>query len=206
MGTHAKHHRRTNHLTEGESHVPSTGIENGLSPNNERLSFYATLHENIGDDAFAVFQIWSHLHIGWPLYLMGLASTGRLDHKGRPLDGRIADHFRPDSPMFPPKVSFKIGLSTVATVAQIAGLMYLSLPSQYGFMSVVLWFGIPGFSRTAGWYYTHGCNTTTLPFHNTEMVNGHGYEVHWPPLIGRMVSLTFSIMRSDQLTSLIICS
>lgn len=25
--THAKHHRRTNHLTEGESHVPSTGIE-----------------------------------------------------------------------------------------------------------------------------------------------------------------------------------
>ena len=39
--THAKHHRRTNHLTDGESHVPSTGVDNGLGPNKERLSFYA---------------------------------------------------------------------------------------------------------------------------------------------------------------------
>ena len=33
--THAKHHRRTNHLTDGESHVPSTGVDNGLGPNKE---------------------------------------------------------------------------------------------------------------------------------------------------------------------------
>jgi fatty acid desaturase len=143
--THAKHHRRTNHLTDGESHVPSTGAENGLGPNNERLSFYATLHESIGDEAFAAFQVWSHLAIGWPLYLMGLASTGKRDHKGQPLDGRIADHFRTDSPMFPGKISFKIALSSIATIGQIVGLMYLSLPSQFGFMPVLLWYWNPYF-------------------------------------------------------------
>lgn len=147
--THAKHHRRTNHLTEGESHVPSTGIENGLGPNNERLSFYATMHEAIGDDAFALFQVWSHLGIGWPLYLMGVASTGRLDYKGKPLEGRVADHYRSDSPMFPPKVAFKIGLSTAATVAQLAGLTYLALPSQFGFMPVFLYFWNPWFFTNA---------------------------------------------------------
>lgn len=147
--THAKHHRRTNHLTDGESHVPSTAADNGLGPNNERESFYATLHEAMGDGAFAAFQVWSHLAIGWPLYLMGFASTGKIDHKGRPLAGRIADHFRTDSPMFPEKVSFKIGLSTSATVLQIIGLMYLSLPSQYGPMPVLLWYWNPYFFTNA---------------------------------------------------------
>lgn len=143
--THAKHHRRTNHLTDGESHVPSTAADNGLGPNNERISFYATLHETMGDDAFAVFQVWTHLAIGWPLYLMGLASTGKLDRKGKPLDGRIADHFRTNSPMFPSKISFKIGLSTIAIVLQLIGLVYLALPSQFGFMPVFLWYLNPYF-------------------------------------------------------------
>eukprot|EP00531_Pseudo-nitzschia_arenysensis_P010216 CAMPEP_0116137472 /NCGR_PEP_ID=MMETSP0329-20121206/12265_1 /TAXON_ID=697910 /ORGANISM="Pseudo-nitzschia arenysensis, Strain B593" /LENGTH=430 /DNA_ID=CAMNT_0003632387 /DNA_START=53 /DNA_END=1345 /DNA_ORIENTATION=- len=141
--THAKHHRRTNHLTDGESHVPSTAADNGLGPNNERQSFYAVLHEAMGDGAFAGFQVWTHLHIGWPLYLMGLASTGKLDHKGKPLDGRIADHFRTDSPMFPGKISFKIFLSTAATLAQIGYLCYLMLPSQYGILPVTLWYWNP---------------------------------------------------------------
>jgi len=143
--THAKHHRRTNHLTDGESHVPSTGAENGLGPNNERESFYAVLHEAMGDGAFAAWQVWSHLAIGWPLYLLGLASTGKRDHKGQPLAGRIADHFRTDSPMFPGKVSTKIGMSTSGVILQIAALAYLMLPSQLGPMPVILWYWNPYF-------------------------------------------------------------
>lgn len=141
--THAKHHRRTNHLTDGESHVPSTAAENGLGPNDERESFYAVMHEAMGDGAFAGFQVWTHLVIGWPLYLMGLASTGKLDAKGKPLEGRVADHFRPASPMFPEKISFKIFLSTLATVIQLAGLAYLMLPSQIGIVPVTLWYWNP---------------------------------------------------------------
>lgn len=141
--THAKHHRRTNHLTDGESHVPSTGADNGLGPSNERLSFYAVMHEAMGDGAFAGFQVWSHLAIGWPLYLLGLASTGKIDQKGQPLDGRIMDHFRTSSPMFPEKISFKIFLSTTTTVLSLFGLIYAGM--QFGFLPVLLWYLNPYF-------------------------------------------------------------
>ena len=139
--THAKHHRRTNHLMDGESHVPSTAEDNGLGEHLERNSFYAAWHEAMGDGAFAAFQIWTHLFVGWPLYLLGLASTGKLDRDGNPLDGRIADHFRPNSPMFSPKVAGKILLSTVTEIATLAGLGYLAY--EHGALPVTLWYGGP---------------------------------------------------------------
>lgn len=140
--THAKHHRRTNHLLDGESHVPSTGVENGLGPNLERNTFYAAWHEAMGDGAFAAFQIWSHLVLGWPLYLLGLASTGKLQQDGTPLaGGAIMDHFRPNSPMFPPKMGFKIVLSTVTEIASLVGLVYAGC--QWGHGTVALWYGGP---------------------------------------------------------------
>lgn len=140
--THAKHHRRTNHLVDGESHVPSTGAENGLGPHGERLSFYAVLHDAMGDGAFAVFQLWTHLVVGWPLYLMGLASTGRLAADGSLLeDGEFIDHFRPNSRMFPGKIRAKIALSTITIFATLGILFKLSL--DYGFLTVGLWYGAP---------------------------------------------------------------
>jgi fatty acid desaturase len=142
--THAKHHRRTNHLTDGESHVPSTAEDNGLGKNNERLGFYAVWHEAMGDGAFAAFQVWTHLVVGWPLYLLGLASTGKVDKEGKPLNGAIMDHFRPWSPMFPSKISAKITISTLATIAQIVGLIYVSY-TKYGFLPVFLWYWQPYF-------------------------------------------------------------
>jgi len=140
--THAKHHRRTNHLTDGESHVPTTGRENGLGPNNERVSFYAALHESIGDEAFAVWEIFSHVVLGWPLYLLGLASTGRMGSDGTFLkDGEIIDHFRPSSKMFTDKVRGKILLSTLTELAVLGLLLKLSL--DYGFLTVGLWYTGP---------------------------------------------------------------
>ena len=139
--THAKHHRRTNHLTDGESHVPSTGSDNGLGPNNERTSFYAVWHEAMGDGAFAAFQVWSHLAIGWPLYLLGLASTGKTAIDGTPLNGRVMDHFRPSSPMFPSKLSAKVAVSTITVIAALGALCYLKY--EYGVLPVLLWYWGP---------------------------------------------------------------
>ena len=139
--SHAKHHRRTNHLMDGESHVPPTKEDNGLSEHLERNTFYAAWHEAMGDGAFAAFQIWTHLALGWPLYLLGLASTGRLANDGSPLDGKIMDHFRPSSPLFPEKMSTKILLSTVCVVATMAGLGYLQY--QYGMIPVICWYWGP---------------------------------------------------------------
>jgi fatty acid desaturase len=151
--SHAKHHKRTNHLLDGESHVPSTGAENGLGPNNERLSFYAVLHEALGDGAFAAWQVFSHCALGWPLYLMGLASTGRLANDGTKLgDGEIIDHFRPSSKMFPAKLSGKIMLSTVTVLATIGLLLHLSM--EYGFLTVALWYTFP-YMWTNFWLVTY---------------------------------------------------
>lgn len=147
--THAKHHRRTNHLIDGESHVPSSAHDNGLGPNLERNSFYAAWHEAMGDGAFALFQIWTHLVLGWPLYLLGLASTGKLDYTGQPLNGRIADHFRPKSSMFNPKMEFKIVLGTFTEIISIVGLIYAA-HFHFGHLPVFLWYWCPYFV-TNGW-------------------------------------------------------
>jgi omega-6 fatty acid desaturase (delta-12 desaturase) len=140
--SHAKHHRRTNHLTDGESHVPSTGKENGLNEHGKRESFYAVLHEAMGDGAFAAWQVFTHCFIGWPLYLMGLASTGRLAADGTFLaDGEIIDHFRPTSKMFPSKIRAKVLLSTVT--AMLSLLLIAKVSIDYGTLNVILWYWGP---------------------------------------------------------------
>ncbi|GMI61746.1 hypothetical protein ScalyP_jg1206 [Parmales sp. scaly parma] len=140
--SHAKHHRRTNHLTDGESHVPSTGSENGVVDNVRREAHYAKLHEAMGDGIFAGFQIFTHLVIGWPLYLLGFASTGRISPlDGKPVGGDIMDHFRPYSRMFPTKIRTKTALSTLGIFSLLGLLLKLSL--NYGFLPVFLWYGAP---------------------------------------------------------------
>jgi len=137
--SHAKHHRRTNNLVDGESHVPSTKEEIGLK---EVHTDYAALFDHIGEDAFAVFQLWTHLAIGWPLYLLGVASTGRLSYTGEKLkEGDVMDHFRPDSKMFPPKMRVKILISTITEIIVLAYLVKLMF--QFGFMPVTLWYFCP---------------------------------------------------------------
>ena len=74
------------------------------------------------------------------LYLMGMASTGRLAYDGTPLDD-FADHFRPGSPMFPPKIRAKIFLSTVTTFASVGYLVYLC--TTVGTLPVMLWYVAP---------------------------------------------------------------
>ena len=139
--THAKHHRRTNSLMDGESHVPSTAKENGIGENGERVSYFAKWHEVMGDDAFAILQVWTHLGIGWPIYLSGMASTGRLAYDGTPLNGRVADHFRPESPMFTPKQRSRVFLSTVGTFAVLVVLFGMCV--NYGVLPVTLYYTLP---------------------------------------------------------------
>jgi omega-6 fatty acid desaturase (delta-12 desaturase) len=131
--THSKHHRRTNHLVDGESHVPNTIEE---CPDIE-------LFEIIGEDAFAVWQLFIHLSIGWPLYLIGFASTGRLTYEGKDKKDLYMDHFRPTSKMFPPQKRSKILSSTIGLLFMIGILTNLSL--KYGFLTVYLYYWAPYF-------------------------------------------------------------
>lgn len=150
--SHAKHHRRTNNLVDGESHVPSTGEENGLI-DGKRSHFYAAWHEAMGDGAFAGWQIFTHCVLGWPLYLMGLASTGRLANDGTFLaEGEIIDHFRPSSKMFPAKIRAKIIASTLGVIATLGYLFKLSM--DVGFLTVFLWYTAP-YMWTNFWLVTY---------------------------------------------------
>ena len=136
--SHKKHHRRTNHLVDGETHIPSTGAENGISADpSEPHTLVAAIHEVLGDGLFGVFQVFTHLAIGWPLYLLGFAQTGRLAYGGAPLTG-FADHFRPGSEMFPETLRPAIALSTLGVVAGLALLGKLSL--TYGPLPVFLYY------------------------------------------------------------------
>jgi len=59
--SHAKHHAKTNHMLDGESHVPPTlrGVKRT----------YGTMHKIFGDTGFGLFQLTTHLLLGWPMYV-----------------------------------------------------------------------------------------------------------------------------------------
>lgn len=137
--THAKHHRRTNNTVDGESHVPNTAAEMGLDEHGHRQGGYAALHEALGDGPFAMVQIFGHLVVGWPLYLLGMASTGRLGQDGKPLeDGELMDHYRPWSKMFPKKLRLKIAVSTIGVLLTWAAIYFVAC--EYGMLPIALWY------------------------------------------------------------------
>jgi omega-6 fatty acid desaturase (delta-12 desaturase) len=77
--SHAVHHAHCNHLEKGETHVP---------PREESRSGRITeaLRERLGQRLFGCVSLFSHLIIGWPLYLF-LGATGGEDY------GRPTSHF-----------------------------------------------------------------------------------------------------------------
>ena len=120
--SHAVHHSRTNHLDEGETHVPvRVGDPGEVS--------YNKLRKLIGDDAFSVFKVLTLTTVGWPLYLL-IGATGG------PARG-TTNHFVPseNNKLFPPALTPKVWASTAGILVVLAGLFHLSL--TYGFMRVI---------------------------------------------------------------------
>jgi len=130
--SHAKHHKRVNHLTDGESHIPF------LPPRDHKVK---AINDALGDTLFIMLQITGRILVGWQLYLLGYVSTGKYAYDGTPLKGRLPDHFRWTSPMFPPKFAFKVFLSTVAEFSLLGALGYCQY--QYGTLPVFLWYWNP---------------------------------------------------------------
>jgi len=67
--SHAVHHSRTNHLTEGETHVP---YQIGEMKGDKNLA----LKEAVGSAPFAIINGIFHLVFGWPAYLLFGATGG----------------------------------------------------------------------------------------------------------------------------------
>ncbi|KAA8495721.1 Omega-6 fatty acid desaturase, endoplasmic reticulum isozyme 2 [Porphyridium purpureum] len=104
--SHAVHHSRTNHMSQGETHVPAgaTTKEGAAQMNLERW---------IGEDAFAIVNLFNHLVLGWPMYLM----TGAT---GSPERG-FSNHFVPtNGKLFPDSWKWKVLLSDVGILVTLA--------------------------------------------------------------------------------------
>jgi len=128
--SHAVHHSRTNHLTEGETHVPYIKGE-------RKGTLNLNLHDSIGEGPFAFVQLFAHLIFGWPAYLLTGATGGSA--RG------ITNHFLPminSGPveLFPGSWKNKVWWSDVG----VAGVCVVlaSLLSQVGLSTVAaLYFG-----------------------------------------------------------------
>jgi fatty acid desaturase len=177
--SHAKHHRRTNHLTDGETFVPTNAVAKPKG-----VTGLILLHHYMGDTIFASFTVCMYLLVGWPLYLSGLipAGQGIVAVDGTPLveDTYIMDHFRPSSPLFPSKMGLKVLASTVGVMGSLAGLCYLK--SVYGVLPVMLWYWGP-YCVVNGWLVLY----TWL--HHTDASVPHYSEDDWTWVHGALSTI-----------------
>lgn len=121
--SHAVHHAHCNHLEKGETHVP---------PREESHSGQITeaLRQRLGYRLFGCVSLFSHLIIGWPLYLF-LGATGGEDY------GRPTSHFwngsffsKGKSPLFPGSFSGLMARSNYGIIAVLISLGLLGLLSS----------------------------------------------------------------------------
>lgn len=140
--SHAVHHRYTNHMGLGETHVPEPVNNDGPDSGDIRQSFIDTLGESNGMKAWGVYQGFLHLVLGWPAYLL-IGATGGPDRG-------MTNHFypnpltKPDLPkkeLFPGNWKEKVYQSDIGIAAVVGGL--LAWTACNGFGEVMALYGGP---------------------------------------------------------------
>ena len=128
--SHSIHHRFTNHITDGETHVPLVIGANGISEQaggDEEIAY----SQSIGKTTFGVLQLILHLLLGWPAYLIAGKTSG-------PKYG-LSNHFWPRAPfsktMWPGNWSKKVWMSDFGIGIFLCVLFYWGW--NFGIMSVV---------------------------------------------------------------------
>mmetsp|Transcript_5531 Transcript_5531/g.7976 ORF Transcript_5531/g.7976 Transcript_5531/m.7976 type:complete len:495 (-) Transcript_5531:309-1793(-) len=125
--SHAVHHKYTNHMDLGETHVPEAMDENGVSAEGSfelREKAIDTFGEDLGLKLWGGLQGFLHLGVGWPAYLL-IGATGATKSRG------IHNHFLPDpltepenprSELFPGQWKEKVWQSDIG-VATVLGIV-----------------------------------------------------------------------------------
>lgn len=132
--SHAVHHAHCNHLEAGETHVPPR-VESRSGQITESLKQY------LGPVLFGNLALFSHLIIGWPLYLF-LGATGGEDY-GRPTshfwNGKFFDHGKRS--LFPRSLRGLMLRSNLGVVVVLVLLGWLAL--QFSLARVLCVYGLP---------------------------------------------------------------
>jgi len=166
--THAKHHKYTNHLILGETHVPF--LKSELTSQKTSLgkinNIYVKKITNI------LFNIILKLFIGWPLYLLFNMTGGRIDYYNRPINLNFDiikySHFNPYAAIFPPNYKNKVIITDIFLLFQLGNLVMIDY--IYGLGTSMVWYGCP-LLCTNGWLtlYTFLQHTDSkVPHYGTE--------------------------------------
>ena len=112
--SHAVHHSRTNHLTEGETHVPHV---KGEMKGDSNLK----AKKNMGKFLYTFTQLITHLMCGWPAYLLTGATGG--SSRG------VTNHFLPwinsgKLELFPGNWKKKVLFSDIGVLAAVITICY----------------------------------------------------------------------------------
>ena len=133
--SHAIHHRFTNNITNGETHVPLVINGNG---GNEKVGGEKEISfsNKLGKRNYGILQLFLHLFFGWPAYLL----TGST---GGPKNG-ITNHFWPTKPfskvLWPSIWAKKVWVSDIGVGCTIVGLIFLI--AKFGLFPVMgMYFG-----------------------------------------------------------------
>ncbi len=133
--SHAVHHRFTNNVTNGETHVPLVVYGNGITEKvggEKELAFSSYL----GKKNYGLLQLILHLIFGWPAYLL-TGSTGGIKYG-------TSNHFWPIKPfsnaLWPSIWTRKVWISDIGVSLTIFGLIFLV--SNYGIFPIMgIYFG-----------------------------------------------------------------
>jgi len=142
--SHAVHHQYTNHIELGETHVPELDIPDEANKGATTLSLRKWFDE-LGEQGlagFGVYQLFMHLVIGWPAYLLIGATGGHA--RG------MTNHFlanpltTPDMPkkeLFPGNWKEKVWQSDIGIAAVVGALA--AWTATHGFGEVMALYGGP---------------------------------------------------------------
>lgn len=120
--SHAIHHRYTNHMELGETHVPEKCGKDDDGPSLEhRNTFISAFGKKAGVRMWGGLQTFLHLLIGWPAYLM-IGATGSPDRgmTNHFLPNPMTTPNQPKKELFPGKWKQKVLKSDIGVAAVAA--------------------------------------------------------------------------------------
>eukprot|EP00546_Thalassionema_frauenfeldii_P012077 CAMPEP_0178915568 /NCGR_PEP_ID=MMETSP0786-20121207/12097_1 /TAXON_ID=186022 /ORGANISM="Thalassionema frauenfeldii, Strain CCMP 1798" /LENGTH=481 /DNA_ID=CAMNT_0020588689 /DNA_START=185 /DNA_END=1630 /DNA_ORIENTATION=- len=141
--SHAVHHKFTNHMDLGETHVPEPSDGSKQDGSLGLRQFYQSVGgEKTGLRAYGALQLFLHLVIGWPAYLW-IGATGGPDRG-------MTNHYYPNpltepkfakDELFPNKWKEKVWQSDIGCVAM--GVAVLGFALSQGFATMMALYGLP---------------------------------------------------------------
>ncbi len=139
--SHAIHHGKTNHLIDGETHVPKRDTT-------DRGQRVLRVRKRFGHTVHGALTVVSRLGVGWPIYLVA-GTTGGAERG-------VTNHFWPDRPfsqaLFPKRWRNKVRLSALGVAVMLGLLIWWAIAGSAWQMLAV--YGGP-YLVTNAWLVTY---------------------------------------------------